>query len=147
MHRLSSVLICALLLIGCGASAPASPTAHRFVTDGELYTAAVDEAHASYLAEVEEASQLTLGSEAEADALARTLSDRRLDHHLRRALNRRGLTLRGLRVYGRQHSGFVAAQRAAHLEQMRRADRLLAGLADHVVPQTSPPTTEQIAAR
>lgn len=122
-----------VLAVGCGANLQSqAQRPEHLVTDGERYAAAIDEAYDAYEAEARDAAAMSFRSDAEAEVLMRTLAGNRLETHLEAALSRRGLSLRGLRVYARNHHGFAADQRALHAAQHDRIDTSLAVLPTHV---------------
>ncbi len=123
-----------VVLSGCAAAQAPRPAVASVRDDGGRYAAALAEAFNNYESDVRTASALTYASEAEAVAVARTLSAPRLDFELRQALGRRNLTLSGFAGYAQTHSEFFHSQQRLHWGRMDQIQKTVDSLALRVEP-------------
>jgi len=132
MNRsVTALSVVVLLATGCGAQLAQSPYAHG-VTDDDRYAAALDEAFDRYDAEVAAAERMEFATEAEAQAVARTLAPRRFDVLLAASLQARGLSRRGLNVHAAHHPGFASAQEARFSGRLAGIEQRASALVTHV---------------
>lgn len=133
----ASLVLAVALASGCAASATqqdrASLPRHQW-TDAEWYGQAIDEAIDAYEAEVELAASRTYASAAEAEAVSMSHGESHFDAHLHAALDRYGLTFRGLRLYARRHPEFAAQQEALNTVRMDAIRSTHATIASRVEP-------------
>lgn len=128
----------AALAAGCSAQATQAHVAEAQPPAAEhRYAAALDEAFATYEGEVADALAAEYDTQAEAEAVALSLSPRRFDAHLASALSRRGLTVDGLGQFARSNPHFYSAQRARHRGRMELLRHAVAALAQRAPGDTS----------
>lgn len=120
----------ALLGTGCSAQLTQAHVADAHPPGAEhRYAAALDEAFGHYESEVTEALAADYATQAEAEAVAQSLSPLRFDAHLAVALQRHGLTVDGLGQFARANSDFYQAQRVRHRGRMELLRQAVASLA------------------
>lgn len=107
-----STLALLLALTGCAGLQKSSAVTSTH--DESTFAVALSEAFETYEREVQVASVLTYASEAEARAVASSLSDGRFDFQLDKALTRHGLTRSELSQYAAAHPDFFHAQQRAY---------------------------------
>ncbi len=123
--RMASILM-ALVASGCGGTLGARAAHAR--AESDLFSDAIAEAVDAHAHVVGGATRMTFASEAEADAVARSLARPHFRRVLARTLALRGSSLRELDEHARRHPGFVEAQRARHGERLRELERALGSL-------------------
>lgn len=130
-------LVVLALASGCATASPsvdrASLPRHQW-TDAEWYGQAISEAMDAYEAEVELAAGRSYASAAEAEAVSMSHGESHFDAHLTAALDRYGLTHRGLGLYARRHPEFAAAQEAINTVRMESIRDTHASIATRVRP-------------
>lgn len=120
----------ALLGAGCSAQATQAHVAEAHPPAAEhRYAAALDEAFNAYESDVAEALAADYETQAEAEAVARSLTPVRFDAHLALALSRHGLTVNGLGEFARANPDFYQAQRQRHRGRMELLRSAVASLA------------------
>ena len=138
-------ILCSLLLglAGCaGAHATEAPAQTAIASPEANYVAALDEAFSTYEAEIQNALRLEYNSEAEAEAVSLSLSPRRFDYLLEKALQSRGTSTDQLAAYADQNPDFFHTQQQrywGHLHMLHRAAESVASM--------GPAPAEQVASR
>jgi hypothetical protein len=131
MKRIA-LLIGVLSLGGCAPSQVRVAPVPVAEVSASTCAAALAEAFDVYEREVDTASTLTFGSEAEAYAVMQTLSEARFDWLLTQALARRGLTMADLARYAEANQAFLQEQQHSYAGRFARLQGTVATFAQHV---------------
>jgi hypothetical protein len=116
-----------LALVGCaGVQKSSSASAQH---DEATFAVALSEAFETYEREVQVASVLTYASEAEARAVATSLSSGRFDFQLDKSLARHGLTRSDLSAYAAAHPEFFHAQQRAYWGRLQSIETAVESIA------------------
>lgn len=121
----SFVGLLAIGAIGCARDAQSVRIEHARVEadPSQKYADALAEAFERYDAEIRVAADPIYASEAEAEAVSRTLAPVRFDQHLSVALDKRGICEADLRRFAMTHPRFVEEQAALYEGRMAALER------------------------
>jgi hypothetical protein len=121
-----------VVFAACAGQVSPASTALDDSSDAELYAAALREAFTRYEDAINAVRGDEFASEAEAEAVARTLSPAYFDGLLASALAKRGLTVDDLGTFAREHEEFFVEQQARYAGRLEQLDRDRLALATQV---------------
>lgn len=127
-----AVALLVVALTGC-AGAQKSPASSARQHDADEFALALSDAFETYEREVQVASVLTYASEAEARAVASSLSTGRFDFQLDKSLARHGLTRAELSAYAAAHPDFFHAQQRAYWGRLQNIEQAVEAIARSAV--------------